>query len=174
LEVLAVLNGIIYIATGRKYIEEALKSVASLKAVTPSVHVTLFSDERVSSPNVDEVIMIEGSKGQREPLDQAVNSSKGMFNKVYYMSRSPYERTLFLDSDTYIVNDISDLVPLLDRFDLAVAHAPHRSPRRPAEQKRFQQIPPSFPVMNTGVVLLRRSERTKAFFSKWLRVCQGE
>ena len=168
------LQGVIYIATGRKYIEEAFKSVASLKAATPSVHVTLFCDEQVRSPYVDDVILIETAKQQDETFSQAVSSSKGMFNKVYYMGKSPYERTLFLDTDTYIVNDISDLFPLLDRFDIAVAHAPHRSPRGAAEQKRFLEVPRSFPVMNSGVILFGRSDRTSAFFSEWLRLCESE
>jgi hypothetical protein len=182
LGVAAMLQGVIYIATGRKYIDEALKSAASLKAASPSVHVTAFSDERISSPHIDGTVMIDGAaRGPQaaavvNPAKriQAVNQSKGMLNKVYYMGRSPYERTLFLDSDTYVAADISQLFSLLDRFDIAVAHAPHRRPRGPAEQKRFHEVPSGFVVMNTGVILFKKSERTAAFFASWLRLCQEE
>lgn len=176
-------QGVIYIATGRKYIDEVLKSAASLKAANPSIHVTAFSDEPINSPHIDHTVIIEGApQCERQPASvsgdsrriQAVGQSKGMLNKVYYMGRSPYERTLFLDSDTYVARDISDLFLLLDRFDIAVAHAPHRTPRRPAERRRFQEIPPGFVVMNTGVILFKRSERTDGFFSDWLRLCQEE
>jgi hypothetical protein len=176
------LQGVIYIATGPKYIDAARKSAASLKAANPSIHVTAFSDEPISSPHVDDTVMIDGAAGGRQAAAvtnhakriQAVGQSKGMLNKVYYMGRSPYERTLFLDSDTYVAGDITDLFSLLDRFDIAVAHAPHRSPRSPAEQKRFQEIPSGFVVMNTGVILFKKSERTDAFFFEWLRLCQEE
>jgi hypothetical protein len=144
--------------------------------------VTAFSDERISYPHIDGTVMIDGSAGERQAAAvmnqakriQAVGQSKGMLNKVYYMGRSPYERTLFLDSDTYVAADISQLFSLLDRFDIAVAHAPHRRPRGPAEQRRFHEIPSGFVVMNTGVILFKKSERTAAFFADWLRLCQGE
>jgi hypothetical protein len=176
-------QGVIYIATGRKYIDEALKSAASVKAANPSIHVTAFSDARIDSPHIDNTLIIDGAS-QRAPRPiavvtdakkiQAVGQSKGMLNKVYYMGRSPYERTLFLDSDTYVAGDIAHLFSVLDRFDIAVAHAPYRSPRQPAERRRFYEISPAFVVMNTGVVLFKRSERSDAFFSEWLRLCQEE
>lgn len=170
-------QGALYIATGQRYIEEGLKSVASLKTSMPSVHVTLFCDQRVSSPDLDDVILIEASAREETPKtsSQNVNRSKGgMFNKVYHMSRSPYERTLYLDTDTYVVSDISDIFQLLDRFDMAVAHAPHRSPRTAVQRKKFDRIPSSFVVMNTGVVAFKRSARTEAFFSNWLKSYQED
>jgi len=178
-----VLQGVVYIATGRQYVDEALKSAASLKAMSPSIHVTAFSDEQVNSSHIDNTVVINGtphcerqraSDASDSTRIQAVGQSKGMLNKVRYIGRSPYERTLFLDSDTYVADDITDLFSLLDRFDIAVAHAPHRSPRGAAERRRFQEIPQGFVVMNTGVILFKKSEGTAAFFSEWLRLCQEE
>lgn len=162
-------HGVIYVATGRKYIDEALQSMASLKAATPSVHVTLFSDEDVKSPWFDELVRIEAAQERDETFRAAASTlPMGMINKVYYMARSPYDRTLFLDTDTYVVNDISDMFPLLERFDIAVTHAPHRSLK--ALKAPLAEVPASFPVLNTGVILFRRSERLSAFFSEWLRL----
>lgn len=161
-------QGAIYIATGRKYIEEALQSMGSLKAVAPSVHVTLFSNERIKSAYFDDLVLIDGTERDETFHKAAKVVPEGMVNKVYYMSRSPYERTLFLDTDTYVARDISDLFPLLDRFDIAVTHAPHRTLK--ALKSPLVEIPPSFPVLNTGVVLFKNSEPMRAFFSEWLRL----
>jgi hypothetical protein len=165
-------QGVMYIATGQTYIEEGLKSIASLKAATPSAHVTLFCDAPVTSPCVDNVVRVNGS-GPPDPTDtlnaKVSRTKGGMFNKVFYMSNSPYERTIYLDTDTYVVSDISDLFPLLDRFDIAAAHAPYRSPHTMAQRKKSQRIPASFVVMNTGVVAFKKSPRMEAFFSAWMR-----
>jgi hypothetical protein len=177
-------EGVVYIATGQKYIGEALKSAASLKGMNRSVHVTVFSDREIDSPYVDGVVRIEGAEATRKPQPVTVRNGgadpvagrqpKGMFNKVSYMGQSPYERTLFLDSDTYIAGEISDLFELLDSFDIAVAHAPHRSPRSSIQRKRFARIPPSFVMMNTGVLLFKNSERVSTFFADWLRSYQED
>ena len=162
-------QGAVYVATGRKYIEEALQSMASLKAATSSVHVTLFSDEEVKSPWFDQLVRIDAAEQRDETFRKAASAlPMGMINKVYYMDRSPYDRTLFLDTDTFVVNDISDMFPLLDRFDIAVTHAPHRSLK--ALKVPLEDIPSSFPVLNTGVILFRKSEKLSAFFSEWLRL----
>lgn len=81
-------KGVIYIATGEKYIQEALKSAASLKDKIPSLPITLFSSEYVSSKVLNEVILIE-------------NPQYGWIDKITYISQTPYEETLFIDTDTY-------------------------------------------------------------------------
>jgi len=51
-------RGIIYIATGEKYIKEALISAASLKDKMPDLSITLFSSKEVNSQVFNEVILI--------------------------------------------------------------------------------------------------------------------
>jgi alpha-N-acetylglucosamine transferase len=38
------------------------------------------------------------------------------------MRQSPYDRTLFIDADIYVVEPIPELFALLDHFDLAATH----------------------------------------------------
>ena len=47
-------------------------------------------------------------------------------DKVNAMPLSPYNRTLFLDTDTYVYASLEHLFVLLDRFELAAAHDPWR------------------------------------------------
>ncbi|WP_333366626.1 hypothetical protein [Microcoleus sp. N3A4] len=85
-------------------------------------------------------------------------------NKLLGMSRSPYEYTLYLDTDTYIYADISEMFSILKKFDIAVAHAPIRI----YQTERSTQIPDSFPEMNAGVVLFKQSPQFDNFIRNWL------
>lgn len=142
-------KGVIYIATGGKYVKEALRSAVSLKKHMPTLPITIFSDKKIKSKIFDNIIKIMNPKYTLE-------------EKVWYINKSPYDYTLFLDTDTYICNDISELFELLDRFDIAVAQA------RSAIAYLKQDIPDSFPELNTGVILFKKSSKVKALFSNWL------
>ncbi len=139
--------GVIYIATGQKYIEEACNSAASLKKNLPNISITGFFDETIESVHFDKIVLIDQSNGKK--------------NKVLYMSKSPYDYSLFIDTDTYICDDISELFSLLDKFDIAVAHAPYR------QVIQISGIPESFPEYNTGVILFKKSTQISSFFENW-------
>src|SRR5262249_13767122 len=141
----AMSQGAIYIATGRKYVEEACQAAASLKAILPTLSVTLIADENIQVPYFDEVILVQ----KPDPIE-------GRFmSKIAYMGMSPYDHTLFLDTDTYVCGDISDLFPLLERFDIAAAHDANRITKR--LEGSHLAIPRSFSQFNTGVLLFRAS-----------------
>ena len=144
-------KGVIYITTGKKYVEEVIRSAASLKKHMPKLPITIFSDEELSSSLFDKVIKIKNPKYRME--DKSENISK-----------SPYDYTLFLDADTYICDDISELFELLNRFDIGLAHAKIR-------KDYFRKgIPDSFPEFNGGVILFKKSPKMNNFFSEWRKL----
>ena len=63
------------------------------------------------------------------------------------------KRLLYLDSDTYLIEEIPDLFGMLDRFDFAAAHAPGRSTAH-----SVCAIPDTFPEVNIGVIAMRNNE----------------
>jgi len=141
-------QGVIYIAVGPACIGEALTSAASLKRVMPGLPVTLFCDQIMSDQLLDQVVPVE-----RNHWDPSV--------KIDHIANSPYEHTLFLDADTYITGDLSELLSILDRFDVALAHSPVRTSYRP------DAVPDSFPEFNSGVILFRQSTSVRDLFSRW-------
>lgn len=147
--------GVVYIATGQKYIDEACLSVASLKAKLPDLNTTLFADKPVNHSNFDNVFIIE-------------NPKYSYIDKIEYMYQSPYQKTLFLDTDTFVCSNFQEIFSLLDRFELAAAHEPIR------ESFVIKEIPESFPEMNTGVVLFKKSPQVEKFFSDWLKFYQRD
>jgi hypothetical protein len=86
-----------------------------------------------------------------------------VLEKVRLFRFSPFQKTLFLDTDTVVLEPIQELTRLLDRFDLACAHAPWR------QSREIPECPESFPELNTGVILYRRSPKINRFFRTWER-----
>jgi hypothetical protein len=144
-------KGIIYVATGAKYLAETLQSLESVRRFMPGVPVTLFTDQSPPAGLFDQVIPVEGG-GMGRPA------------KIRSMAASPYQVTLFLDSDTIMCQPCLDIFwPLEKGYDLAVAHEVYRN------EYAFEEFPDSFPALNTGVLAWRKSERTTAFFATWER-----
>jgi hypothetical protein len=145
-------NGVIYIAFGERYVGEAIFSAESLKQQS-DLPITLFTDLGVSSPFIDSVVKINPEHKRA---------------KVDFIGESPYERTLYLDSDTKIVRDISDVFGILDKFDVAAAHDHSRKTSRwSSKVPAYAAIPYAFPEYNGGVLLFRRSEAAQAFLALW-------
>jgi hypothetical protein len=140
-------DGVLYVARGARYLEAAAESARSVRAVTPGLRIALATDEP-APPEFDDTISLTETDSFRA--------------KILGMIASPFERTLALDVDTYAVGDVSEILHVLDRFDLAAAHAPHRVARP------MDDIPDAFPELNTGVVAFRRNEPIERLLQAWL------
>jgi hypothetical protein len=150
--------GVIYIATGQRYAAEAAQSLASLRRHEPDLPVTLFTDVRQEPPGFTSVVYVE---------DRRNHPKKVFHTKVACMGQSPYERTLFLDTDTHVCGTVREAFDLLDRFDFAGAHAPKRIPG--VKQGLPQVLPGSFTQLNSGVLLFRKCKRVDRMLADWLR-----
>lgn len=142
-------RGVIYVATGDRYNAEARRSVRSLRVHHPGLPVTLFSDRDVTDDNFDDVQRIEAP-------------SHDWSDKITPLVDSPYERTIFLDTDTYICSSLDPVFRVLDRFELAIAHDTVR-----ADERWNPHIPTSFPELNTGVLAYRLTPDVRALLAEW-------
>ncbi len=89
-------------------------------------------------------------------------------SKLDYLPRTPFEWTLYLDSDTLVTADVRGAFRLLERFDLALCHAHWRNnPSFSAAWKT--ELPAAFPQFNSGVILYRRSPQVLALLEDWRR-----
>jgi len=107
----------------------------------------------VESPLFDNVVRVEPTQD-------------GFYDKTRLIRESPYERTLFIDADTYVVQPFPELFPLLDRFDCAATHEEYLSTDWFNRYPR-SDIPSSFPEFNTGVLLLKRSPEVDQLLQQW-------
>lgn len=139
--------GFVYVATGDSYYEEAARAAASVRRHHPGKRICLITDRVRGTPFWDDLVLLP-------------NPDFGFRDKMH-MGLSPYEKSLFLDTDTEVLLPLDDVFVLLDRFELAAHQLFEGHDYTPPG------VPDIFPDFNTGVVAFRNSPRTTAFFKIW-------
>lgn len=136
-------KGILYVATQRAesntlpYIEEANESVKITKQVMPGVETAVYTNRPEAVVGFDHIIPIKGARCTY--LDKPIG-----------VQQTPFDRTLFLDTDIVLLRPVWELFDLLDAFDLAAAHSENRCCYK-------VDCPESFPELNTGVIVYNRN-----------------
>jgi hypothetical protein len=140
---------VLYVVVGTRevYAEAALRSAGSLKRVMPDIPIAVATNRAISGP-FDHHVPIESDDGYQA--------------KILGMLKTPFERTVMLDVDTYVLADLSEMFELLDRFDMALAHATNRV------TLCLEDVPASFPEFNTGVVGYRSAPIVTHVLKEWL------
>ena len=88
--------------------------------------------------------------------------------KQNFLWNSPYQNTLYLDSDTGIVGSIDTVFDILDRFDIAATHDMMRKDMKKAKvYPDYDVIPDGFSEFAGGVILFRKSFTVEKFFNVW-------
>lgn len=151
-------QGVLYIATGKKYIRAAVRSARSVRRHCAGVFVHLFADwSRWGFDFSESPFPFTSVEEVRNPHRRS---------KVDYLSRSPFDRTLYLDTDTTLNADVRGMFRVLDRFDLALAHAHRRNAAVRLAPWRVT-LPDAFPQFNGGVILFRRTPAVTGFLEEW-------
>lgn len=139
--------GVVYVATGESYVAEAAASLTLLRRSNPSVSAAIITD--LSAP-----------PGQWEAVLPLAAPTHSLRDKLQ-MRRSPWESTLFLDTDTYVATDLGDLFHLLASFDV-VGHQLFEG-----HNYQLEGVPHAFPEFNTGVIGFRNTPAVQSLFDEW-------
>lgn len=137
--------GVIYVATDDDLVREAVLSAKSVK-----------------QHNNVPITLVTNSSARHEVFDnyaQLDNPQENWLDKIAGMMKSPYERTLYLDTDTYIAGNFTELYAWLDRYDFAAF------PQVCHNTDDIHGIPDTLKEYCTGVLLYR--DGLDAFFDKW-------
>jgi len=142
------MRGIVYSATGEKYVREAVTSATSSLRFNQVPHL-IFCDVPVDA--------------QIASLEFRKFSSCGdpFLDKINNIRQSPFAETIFLDTDTYVLANLDDLFDLLKRFDLAAAHTPGYTKGPDLGQSE------AFYDCNTGVIAYRASANVARLLENW-------
>jgi Nucleotide-diphospho-sugar transferase len=147
-------NGVIFVAAGMPYALAASRAASSVRAHTPTLAIDLFTDAPEGAGNVfDQVHLLEGAHTR---------------SKVDCLHRSRFARTLYLDTDIRVIHDISEMFTVLDRFDIALAHA-HARNRIETRAVWRSELPDAFPQLNCGVMLFKSSAAVVELLREWAR-----
>jgi hypothetical protein len=141
--------GFVYVATGSGYLDEARLSAVSLRQHNPGVPVCLVTDQAVPAGSPFDQVLIRGDV-VHQPIDKLL------------AIHCPFERAVFLDTDTRVFGDLSPLFAVLEQFDLALLQDVNRG-----WNYELPGVPMCFSEFNTGVIAFRRTPAVTEFFRQW-------
>src|SRR5262249_2008656 len=146
-------RGAIYVVThDPRYVNLLHASAGSLKRVMPELPITVFSQFPV--------------EGQFDEVRRVEPEGDGFYDKARLMLQSPYEQTVFVDTDIYAVQRFDELFTLLERFDFAATHEEYLNTDWFSYYPR-PDIPASYPEFNTGILAYRRSSAMDRLLWNW-------
>src|SRR4051794_36940264 len=88
--------GILYVATGQNYLDEAEHSARSVRRVSPELPLAIVSD-CVPSQELFDVHL------------QITRPEYSFIDKIGALALSPFEKTLFLDTDTFAMGPLANI-----------------------------------------------------------------
>ena len=153
------------------FLKETLISAESVKRNNPSLPITVFANvhqkELTDSGFFENVLPCPKEKGDRK-----------FINKIASCLESPYEETLFLDGDTYVLvdlqniytkgydkhSDTGNLFHILRNYDMSFCLESLGC----AKAMSHPTVPDTFSRFNTGVLMWKRNDKTLKFFNDWL------
>ena len=148
-------EGYLYIVVGKQHSLEALISIKTLsnKTKKPIAVITDFPELYIDIKNVKFIYKIQ--KNHIRP-------------KVDYINLSPFNKTIYLDSDTAILESLDDIFQLIGKNDLVLTFCLSRKRKLIANKIReYKIIPESLSEANTGVIGFLKNSNTKKFFNTW-------
>jgi len=143
-------KGFVYVATGDLFYREAEESAGYLRAANPGARVCLVTDRVRGEPFWDDVVVME------KPFFD--------FRDKMGVALCPYERFVFLDTDTYVAGDLGEMFTLLERFDV-LGHQLFEG-----HDYVCPGVPDAFPEFNTGVFGVKRGPGTERMLARWREI----
>lgn len=147
-------KGILYVATGLNYVNEAIISALSCKQHNnyPIALITDSADYELPENLFDIIIIQSAFYNYRDKL---------------LIKHSPFEKTIFLDTDTYVVDLLADLFRILDYREFAIHQADE------GFEFDLPEVSNAMPEFNTGVIAFRLTSNVKNLFESWSHSFDG-
>jgi len=148
-------RGVLYVAVGASHLAEARASAASVKRIMPELSTAVFTDVDCAFEEFDHVRQLE--------IERFTYSVR-----IDCLRRTPFDRTLHLDTDTRLADNVSEVFRMLDAFDVGGVSSPNKPPWG------NEDVPECFPQINGGVILYRRTEGVVAWLGAWLALYEED
>src|SRR5437879_2552451 len=141
-------KGILYIATGGKYITEAIQSATSCKEHN-NYPIALITDSasHILPKDLFDIIIIQPAKFS--------------YKDKLLLRHSPFEQTIFLDTDTYVADKLDDLFKILDYREFAIHQADE------GYEYQMPEVSNAMPEFNTGVIAYKLTPAVKNLIDVW-------
>lgn len=143
-------KGFIYCTTGKeRFFNEVKTSVKTLRKFNKGVKISLFTDNQKLLK--EEINLFDSIHEIKNPQ----YSVKLFADKIFAIKNSPYQKSVYLDSDTIITDNLSELFLILDEYDIAAVNTPFKN----------RNYHPLF--FNAGMLVFNLNNKTKSFFELW-------
>jgi hypothetical protein len=137
------------VASRPSYVREVARSWSTVRRHHPDAEAVLTTDcPDLAAQLMPDVVVRVLENPRRHHAD-----------KILPLGDSPFERTIFLDTDVQIAAPLDDLFLMLERYDLLVARDPwgHHVSGTPATVRQY----------NTGLLGYRTAAPVQTFFRDW-------
>jgi hypothetical protein len=160
-------RGFLYVSFGCKYVAEARLSAASVRASNPDARICMITDLALEPDNLFDIVLPITSPLGLEKY--APKDSGAYYRKIAQIGRTPFDRTIYLDSDTFVTGSLSEMFDLLEHYDILIAPDSSAEANFGFEQTEapFATVPKAFGVFNTGVLAYRQSGPTMQMLQAW-------
>ena len=152
-------KGFLYIAFGKRYLQEVEISARSLKRFTKLPVCVITDDINFSSEYVDEIIITD--------------TVTDFVSKIVCFPKTPFKKNVFLDTDTFVCAPVDQLFDVLDIFDIAMTVERYNHSYgfiheyNPGFNIRYENVLPEY---HTGVIVYKFNEAVKSLFTDWLQI----
>lgn len=144
-------QGLLYVATGKQYVVEAIESYKSILELHPDYKAVLYTDSS------NEAL----AKAQFQNVEIIEQPVFNFLDKIEPMLNSPFEKTLFIDTDTYLNESIDQVWQILDDYDIAITFDNGRI------NDHVEGVPDWFCEFSTGVILYNKSPKILKMIEQW-------
>ena len=149
-------KGFLYVATGKKILEEAEFSAKNIKS-RMDMPITVVSDRPYDSEYFDTVFIDDNPKRSFE-------------DKFRNLLKSPYDKTIYIDHDVQVLEPVPELFELLDNVDIITSIDPNQKGLIMNSSKEFADVPESFPIPQGGVIGYKKTDRFKGLIDQWKEI----
>lgn len=152
-------KGFLYIAFGKRYLQEVEISARSLKRFTQLPVCVVTDDTSFRSIYVDEIIIAD--------------ALTDFVSKIVGLGKTVFERTVYLDTDTFVCAPIDQLFDVLDLFDMAMVVERNNhsyafiEKYKPDFRIRYENVLPEY---HTGVIVYKKNAAVAALLADWLTI----
>lgn len=149
-------KGYIYIASNNvggvkkiDYVKEAIFSATSLRKINPNANITLYTDLPIKNNIFSEIKIVKMELRCKQNI----------------LNNAPYDKNIYIDTDTYINHTIEDMFEMLDRYELLCISDYARKRNLPIPE--YMNIPNAFSELNGGIIGFKKSENFFKMIDLW-------
>lgn len=152
--------GVVFGASKIYYVEQAIVSAKSFKRQMPDIPICLFTDKKELC-----LVAEESNIFSKVIFQNALGLSEYRSMKFVAILNSPFEKSLFVDTDTYLLAPIYEVFELLDGNDVLMTI----DPRDSNGLKLDNQIISGPAPYNGGFIVYNNTRKVISVFETWRR-----